>query len=78
MRNELVSTITNKVLELVIVEISRDDMKETIKAKVIHPLLYMVYCQLYPYIFTILIIIILMFLILLTLLVVFIVYLKKN
>ena len=44
---------------------SKDDMKETIKTKVIHPLLYMVYCQLYPYIYSILIVIILMFLILL-------------
>jgi hypothetical protein len=34
-RNILVSTITNKVLELVIMEISKDDMKETIKTKII-------------------------------------------
>lgn len=76
-KNELIHTITNKVLELVILEISKEDMKETIKAKIIHPLLYMIYCQFYPYIFFAFVIFILMFLILLALLVVLILYLRR-
>lgn len=77
-RNELVKLITNKVLDLIVVEINKDEMKDTIKNKVIHPMLYMIYCQIYPYIFTVVIIILLMFIILIILLVFFLLYLRKT
>lgn len=77
-KTELVKVITNKVLDLIVVEINKDEMKDTIKNKVIHPMLYMIYCQIYPYIFTVVIIILLMFIILIILLVFFLLYLRKT
>jgi hypothetical protein len=76
--NDIIKNLTNKVLELVIVELNKNEMKQNIATKIIHPLLYMIYSQLYPYIYTIIIIILLMFLILVVLLVFFIIYLRKN
>jgi hypothetical protein len=60
---EIIKLITNRVLDLIMIEINKDDMQENIKKRIIHPLLYMLYCQLYPYIYT---------------LIFFILYLKKN
>jgi hypothetical protein len=74
---DVIKLITNRVLDLIMIEINKDDMKENIKNKIIHPLLYMIYSQLYPYIYTFIIIIILMFAILITILIFFILYLKK-
>ena len=74
---DIIKLITNKVLDLVMIELNTDDMKANIKNKIIHPLLYMIYCQLYPYIYTFIIVFVLMFAILITILVFFILYLKK-
>lgn len=74
---DIIKVMTNKVFDLIIQEISKDDMKEVIKTKVIHPLLYILYCQLYPYIFTFIIIVMLMLLILIVLLIGFILYLRR-
>jgi hypothetical protein len=74
---DIIKTLTNKVLELVMIELNKHDMRILIKDKIVHPLLYLIYCQLYPYIYTIVIIILLMFVILIVLLVFFIIYLKK-
>ena len=74
---ELITIITNKLLDLIILEISKNEMKETIKAKIIHPLLYILYCQLYPYIYGFVILMVLMFSMLAVLLIFFIIYLKK-
>lgn len=74
---ELIKVISNRVLDLIMGEINKDDMKVNIKKKIIDPLLYLLYCQLYPYIYTFVIIILLMFVILIVLLIFFIIYLKK-
>lgn len=74
---DVIKLITNRVLDLIMIEINKADMRENIKNKIIHPLLYMIYCQLYPYIYTFIIIILLMFVILIVILIFFILYLKK-
>jgi len=74
---EIIKLITNRVLDLIMIEINKDEMKENIKKRIIHPLLYMLYCQLYPYIYTFIVIILLMFIILIVILIFFILYLKK-
>lgn len=75
--NDLVKTITNKVVDMIMAELNKDEMKQNIQDKIIHPLMYMIYKQLYPYIFTFIIVIFLMFIILICLLVFFIIYLRK-
>ena len=70
--------LTNKVLELVISEITTSDMQESIKSKIMNPLLFMIYCELAPYIYILTTIVLLMFIILVLLLVFFVIYLKKR
>lgn len=77
MTNEIIKLLTNRVLELVMMEIGKADMQENIRNKVIHPLLFMVYKQLYPYLYGFLAIIFMMFIMLVALVVFFIIYLKK-
>lgn len=75
--NDLIKHMTNRVFELIIQEMNKDDMKEAIKVKIIHPLLSMIYKQLYPYIYTLIIVIFLMFIMLIFLIVSFLIYLRK-
>lgn len=75
--NVYVKQITNRIFDLVIDEINKDEMKEAIKIKIIHPLMVMIYKQLYPYIYTFLAVIFLMFIMLIFLIVSFIIYLRK-
>lgn len=75
--NGLVGVLTNKLLEMVILEINKNDMQQKIQDKLIHPLMYLLYKQLYPYIYAFIIIIFLMFVMLITLLVTFFTYLKR-
>ncbi len=77
MNNSIIQTLTNKVLELVMIEIGKADMRENIKTKIIDPLLLVIYKQLYPYIYGFLAMIFLMFVMLVVLVIFFIVYLKK-
>jgi len=71
--NKIVKMVTNKLLELLILEISKSDMKHTIKTKLIHPLLYLLYCQLYPYLYAFVIVLILMFIMLVVIMIFFII-----
>ncbi len=75
--SDIIKNLTNKVLELIVIEIGKDEMKNNIEKKIINPLMFMIYKQLYPYIYTIIIVIVLMFVMLICLLVFFIIYLKK-
>jgi len=75
--NEIVKVITNRLLELVMVEINKSTMQENIKTKIVHPLLFMIYKEFYPYLYGFIAIILLMFIMLVVLLVYFIIYLKK-
>jgi hypothetical protein len=76
--SDLVRTITNKVLDLVILEINKDEMKEMIKTKVIHPLISIIYHQLYPYIVALVVSFVLILLMLLFVLIIcLILYLKR-
>ena len=74
---DMIKMIINRVLDLIMIEINKTEMKENIQKKIVHPLLYMIYCQLYPYIYIFIIILLLMFLILITILIFFILYLKR-
>lgn len=74
---EIIKMLTNRVLDLIMIEINKDDMKENIKKKIVNPLMYMIYSQLCPYIYTFITVILLMFVILIVILVFFIFYLKK-
>lgn len=73
----LIKNLTNRVLDLVVLEIGKAEMQDQIKTKVIHPLLFMIYQQLYPYIYVFIAVIFLMFIMLIILLVFFIVWLRK-
>ena len=75
--NNLIKTLTNRVLDLVMLEIGKSEMQDQIKTKVIHPLLFMIYQQMYPYIYVFIAVISLMFIMLIVLLIFFIVWLKK-
>lgn len=77
MSNDLVKALTNRVLELVMLEINKSSTQDHIKTKIVHPLLFMIYKQLYPYLYAFITIILLMFIMLVVLLVYFIIYLKK-
>lgn len=74
---DIVNQVTNKLLDMIVVEINKDDMKETIRLRVVHPLLEMIFKQLYPYIFTLVIVIVLMFAMLIVMLVMILTYLRR-
>ena len=76
--NELVRIVTNKVLDLVILEINKNEMKELITTKIIHPLLNIIFSQLYPYIIVFIVSFVLILLMLIFVLILcLILYLKK-
>ena len=75
--NALIGVLTNKVLDLVMVEINKTSTQDQIKTKIVHPLLFMLYKQLYPYLYGFIAVILLMFVMLVVLLVFFIIYLKR-
>lgn len=73
----LVGSLTNRMVEMIIIEINKREMQTKVQDKIIHPLMYMIYKQLYPYIYTFIILFFLMFIMLCILLVCFFNYLKK-
>ncbi len=73
----IVRAITNKLLDLVIVEIQKTEIQHNIKAKIIDPLLVMIFKQLYPYIYGVLALVFLIFVSLVVLVVFFVMYMKK-
>jgi Ca2+-dependent lipid-binding protein len=78
-KNDIVKTFANKIIDLIIIEINTKDMKDTIKKKIIHPLLTLIYSQLYPYIVAFFVSFVMILLILIFVLIIcMIMYLKKN
>lgn len=75
--NTLVGAVTNKILEMIIIEITKTDMQCKIQNSIINPLMYLIYKQLYPYLYAFIILIFLMFVMLIALLVCFFIYLRK-
>lgn len=75
--NTLVGTLTNRLLELIILEINKSEMQVKIKTQVINPLMYMLYQQLYPYIYAFVIIICLILFMVITLVISFFLFLKR-
>ncbi len=75
--NNLVGALTNKILELIIMEINKTDMQCKIQNSIINPLMFLIYKQLYPYLYAFIILIFLMFIMLIALLVCFFIYLRK-
>jgi hypothetical protein len=76
--NTLIGTLTNRLLELIIIEINKSDMQVKIKKQVINPLMYMLYQQLYPYIYAFVIIICLILFMVITLVISFFLFLKRS
>jgi hypothetical protein len=77
MTNAVLSNITNKIIDVIANEMTKDDMKIKIQHQVINPLMVVLYKQLYPYIYCFVIIFCLMFFMMILLLVCFFVYLRK-
>jgi hypothetical protein len=75
--NTLVWSLTNRLVEMIISEINKNEMQGKIQTKIINPVMYLIYKQLYPYIYTFVIVVVLMFLMLIVLLVSFFIYLRK-
>lgn len=75
--NTLVGTVTNKILEMLMIEINKPEMQCKIKNSIINPLMYLIYKQLYPYLYAFVILIFLMFIMLIALLVCFFIYLRR-
>ena len=75
--NTIIQQLLNKIIDLVTVEINKDDMKEIIRTKVVHPLLELIFKQLYPYILTLVLVVSLMFVMLIVMLVTLLMYLRK-
>lgn len=73
----LVGGLTNRLVEMMMVEIKKPDMQTKIKNQIIHPVMDMIYKQLYPYIYTFITVFFLIFCMLFALLVCFFIYLKK-
>lgn len=73
----LVGGLTNRLVEMMMMEIQKPDMKTKIQDQIIHPVMAMIYKQLYPYIYTFIIVFFLIFFMLCALLVCFFIYLKK-
>jgi hypothetical protein len=51
----LIKTVTNKFIDMVVKEINNQEMRDTIHTKLVNPLLTMIYKEVYPYIFALLI-----------------------
>lgn len=75
--NNLVGALTNKILQMIIMEINKTDMQCKIQNSIINPLMFLIYKQLYPYLYAFIILIFLMFIMLTALLVCFFIYLRK-
>lgn len=73
----IVHQLMNKIVDMLIVEINKNEMQDTIRTRVVHPLLEMIFKQLYPYIFTLVLVVSLMFVMLIVMLVTLLMYLRK-
>lgn len=52
----MVQKLTNKLIDMVINEINKDDMRIVIRKKILNPLLQLIYIELSPYIYGFLVI----------------------
>jgi hypothetical protein len=75
--SNLIGALTNKMLEMIILEINKTDMQCKIQNSIINPLMYLLYKQLYPYLYAFIILMFLMFIMLIALLICFFIYLRK-
>lgn len=73
----MVSTITNKLIGMIITEIQKPEMQNQIQSHIINPVIFIIYKQLYPYIYGFVVVVALMFIMLLALLICFILHMKK-
>lgn len=70
--DNIVKKITNRFIDMIVEEMNNDDMRNTIRRKLINPLLSLIYVEVYPYVYGLCIT---MFLILLFTLLTFILFL---
>lgn len=78
MNDALIKQITTKFVSLLIEETNKTDTQEIIKTKIIHPVINMIYNELYPYILTLGITIILILIFSLFTFIAFMMYYFKN
>jgi hypothetical protein len=76
-QNTMVGSLTNKLVDMIIMEINKADMQVKIHKQIVNPVMCMIYQQLYPYIYAFVIVIVLIFFMMITLLVNFFIYLKR-
>ena len=77
-KQSLVKQITNKVLTLIADEINKSETQLLVKNKIIHPVINLIYAELYPYIIALIItILVILVLSILTFLCFVIFYLRK-
>lgn len=43
--------LTNRFLDMIVLEMNNEEMKDTIRSKLITPLLHMIFTEIYPYIY---------------------------
>jgi hypothetical protein len=73
----MVSAITNKLIGMMVNEIKKPEMQIQIQTQIVNPVIFIIYKQLYPYIYGFVVVVALMFVMLLALLVCFIFHIKK-
>jgi hypothetical protein len=71
-KENMLKKVTHRFIDMIILEMNNDEMKNTIRTKLLNPLLSMIYVEVYPYVYGIFIT---MFLILLFSLLTFILFL---
>ena len=48
---QMLRKITNRFLDMIVSEMNNEEMKDTIRKKLINPLLHMIFTEVYPYIY---------------------------
>lgn len=49
--SDVLRTLTNRLLDTFISEMDKDELRDTIRTKLINPILRLLYTEMYPYIF---------------------------
>jgi hypothetical protein len=47
----VVKKLTNRVIDMIVIEMNNEEMRDTIKKKILNPLLGMIYVEVYPYVY---------------------------
>ena len=72
--DRFVSKVANHFIDMIVEEMNKEEMKLTIRKKLINPLMNMIYTEVYPYIYGLVITIFLIFVFSLLTLILFFIY----